>query len=151
MRSSGREGKEGVVGRPPAVELLPLWWGWPGRRGCLLPAGMSAAAELARPDAADSFLHLTQRGGADGRGPAEAAVAAEVVFRHGPPPQREGGRGRSKSVSVSDGVVAVVLSGSPLGLLQVLRVLVSAPYWCGVPSPSWVVSDVQKNDQKSKP
>lgn len=130
--SSGGGGKEGVVRRPPSVKLLPLWWGGPGRRGRLLPAGMRAAADPAPPG---SFLRLAQRRGAGGRRPAVAAVEAEVVFRHGPAPEREGGRRRSKSVPVSVGV----LSGAPL------RVRGGAPSRRGLPSPSWVVPDVQRN------
>lgn len=126
VRSSGGEGKEGVVRRPPAVKLLPLRWGRPRRRRRLPPAG--------RRDAAASFLHLAQRRGAGRRGPAVAAVEAEVVLRHGPSPEPEGGRRRGTGVSVSGVSVAVVVSGSPLGLQGAL---IST----GVPSPSWVVPD----------
>lgn len=98
-----------MVRRPPAVELLPLGRGRPRRRGHLLPGWMRSGSG----DAASSFLHLPQRRSADGGGPAVAAVEAQVVLRHRPPPERQGGRRGREGVSVA---VAAVGSGT---LLQV--------------------------------
>lgn len=55
-----------------------------------------------------------------------AAVEVQVVLGHRPSPQREGRRREGEGVSTAAVAVAVMRSGSPLALLQVLRVLSSA-------------------------
>lgn len=55
-----------------------------------------------------------------------AAVKAEVVLRHRPCPEREGGWRGSEGAPIALAAVAVMWSGSPLARLQVLRLLISA-------------------------
>lgn len=137
-----------MVRRPPAVELLPLWGRRPRRGRRLLSVGPGG---FSSPDAAGSFLHLAQglagRHG-DGRGPALAAVEAEVVFGHGPAPEREGSRGRSEGVSVMVVAAAIRLPGTPATLLRGLMVLTEALRRSGLTSPARVVpvmGRLQKN------
>lgn len=124
VRSSrrSRRREQGVVGRTPAVELLPLGRRRSGRRRRLLPVLPGVAGG---DTAASSFLHLAQgltgrRG--DGRRPAVAVVEAEVVLRHGSSSERQRGwrRGEGGSVVVITAAAAAGLSGAPPTLMEVV-------------------------------
>lgn len=124
----------------PAVELLPLrgWWSW--RRGCLLPVLPGNARCISTSHVA--FLHLTQGlAGCHGnrRGPALAAVEAEVVFGHGSTSEIKRSRRRCKGVAVVVIGAAVRVSEAPSRLVEELLVLTDVLWRSGLPPPTWVV------------
>ncbi|TNN60032.1 hypothetical protein EYF80_029701 [Liparis tanakae] len=119
-----RGGEQGVVGRAPAVELLPLRGRRPRRRRRLLLPVMGGASPSS-PASARSLLHLAQ--GPAGRRE-NGGRPAEVVLGHGSSSQGEGG-GRGGVGGVSGGIVVAPST----------RLLRAGLLWgSGVPPPAGV-------------